>query len=243
MKFGLPISVMLHLSAVFGGVVFWSGTVTSPDQVLIIPLEIVTVGKTTNTKPTIKKTPETDPEPEIPPAQPPKEQTAVEDIPALPNRDKPEEPAFDLDALSAMVDTARQQDPDANTQRTISSETQIPVEGEHNVTGAGEQNAYTVNAQDYIKIKMKPCWPVDTGAQDYKKLRVEVRMRLDEYGEITQLNILNSAQIIASPNNAWRAARDKVLAALRSCAPYDGLFTLDYDEWKNMKLNFQPGDN
>ena len=242
MKFGLPISVMLHVSAVFGGVIFWSGTVSSPDQALIIPLELVTVAKTTNIKPTIKKTPEIEPEPETPPAQPQEEEAAAEDIPVLPHQE-PEEPVFDLDALSAMVDTARQQDPDANTQHTISSETQIPVEGEHNVTGTGEQNAYTVNAQDYIKIKMKPCWPVDTGAKDYKKLRVEVRMRLDEYGEITQLSVLNSAQIIASSNNAWRAARDKVLAALRSCAPYDGLLTLDYDEWKNMKLNFQPGDN
>jgi len=71
-------------------------------------------------------------------------------------------------------------------------------------------------------------------------LRVEVQVHLGINGGIEGIDVLNNSQILASPNNSWRAARDNVISALNQCAPYDKLPKSDYDNWKKPKLNFQP---
>ena len=138
-----------------------------------------------------------------------------------------------------MVDQARKDSPNENQQKTLVGEASL---GAGETSSVGESTALTISSSDYIKTKMKPCWPIDKGVKDYQKLRVEVRLQLSEKGEILGLNIINSAQIIASSNNAWRSARDKVKSALHECAPYSGLVGQKYYEWKSMKLNFQPGE-
>jgi len=146
-------------------------------------------------------------------------------------------PAFDLDAFSSMVDRARDENPDVNRQAVLGSEI-----ADRNVQGVGDETANTVNSTEYIQSKMLNCYKIDTGAQDYRNLRVEVRINLSPEGEINNIKVLNEMQIIASPNNSWRAARDNVVFALNECAPYDKLPKDDYNTWKTTKLNFQPSD-
>lgn len=255
MKFGLPISFSFHFFAVCGGMLLWHNTVEDLPAVRIIPLKLVTVAERTNIAPTrkkpIKETPKEDvpvlakPEPVEKPAPAPIPTPAIETPTeeAKPDKPTPKEPgktpAFNLDALSDMVSKARTDTPDANVQKPLVGEVRM---ADRDQRGVGDQTENTVSAPDYIKTKMKPCWPIDRGAKNYQKLRVEVRLLLGENGDINSLNVINGAQIIASQNSAWRAARDKVLAGLHECAPYDGLRAQDYEQWKNMKLNFQPGE-
>jgi len=247
-KFGLPISLIAHLGFAFGGLLIWSNNVTEFTELRIIPLELVTVAEFTNIKPTIKKPVEIEPieeaEPEIPPEIQENAPTESEDGELLadtppeeaPNVE-PETPAFNLDDFSKMVDQARQENPDSNTQTVLKSEI-----AERTIVGAGDQDGMTLNPTEYIQSKMAGCYKIDTGAKDYKKLRIEVRVHLNIDGEVQDIDILNNMQIIASPNNSWRAARDNVVFALNQCAPYDKLPRTQFSNWKTTKMNFQPAD-
>ncbi|PHR91224.1 MAG: hypothetical protein COA69_11970 [Robiginitomaculum sp.] len=264
MKFGLPISFALHALVVSGGVFLWSNGIKDIADVKIIPLEIVTVADTTNVMPTRKKRPQ-DRENSID-VQTPEQQASAEPVPPAPvakavkkpepekkpekiepkqvepvavKKSAPKQPAFNLDAFATMINKSRAENPDANVEQILIAEAEL---AKQNQNGAGAGSELTVSPEEYIKAKMEPCWLIDQGARDYQLLRVEIALSLNERGEISTLNILNGAQIIASPNNAWRAARENVVAALNECAPYDGLRTSDYNIWKTMKLNFQPGD-
>jgi len=232
----------------------WNSKTTALADVRIIPLELVTVSDITSIKPT-RKEPEpivTEPEPEEPEALPEPPEEIPEEVPTespdgelladetpdeVPNVEPEPAPAFDLDAFSSMVDRARDENPDVNRQAVLGSEI-----ADRNVQGVGDETANTVNSTEYIQSKMLNCYKIDTGAQDYRNLRVEVRINLSPEGEINNIKVLNEMQIIASPNNSWRAARDNVVFALNECAPYDKLPKDDYNTWKTTKLNFQPSD-
>ncbi len=244
MKFGVPISFALHAFTVFGGVLIFNGQHIDSEDVQIIPLKIVTVSEHTNVKPTQRKpdpidesqeniTPKQDAELSESPQDRVKETTETQPEPSQ-NVEPP--PVFNLDTLSNMVDKARNENPDANTQKVLQGE-----DAQISQNGRGTQTDFTVNAPDYIRAKMKPCWLIDKGAKNYQNLRVEIVLDLDVDAKIITAHVRNNAQIIASPNNAWRAARENVVAALHECAPYVDLRTLDYNVWKTMKLNFQPG--
>ena len=244
MKFGIPISFALHAFTVFGGVLIFNGQYKDSENVQIIPLKIVTVSERTNIKPTQRKPdPIAEPQEDVAPIQgeelpeaPQEQAEKMTEVKPKPSLDVEKTPAFNLDALSNMVDKARSENPDTNTQKILHGEA-----AKVNQSGSGEQTDLTVNAPDYIRAKMEPCWLIDKGAKNYQNLRVEIVLNLDEDAKIITARVRNNAQIIASSNNAWRAARENVVAALHECAPYVGLATLDYNAWKTMKLNFQPG--
>jgi outer membrane biosynthesis protein TonB len=239
----------MHLSFLFGGLLIWNNNVSEFAEVRIIPLELVTVSDITNIKATRKlPEPEPEPEPEIEPEpsldepEIPEPEQETEAIPDDPLVEQPavepeaeQQASFDLDAFSAMVDQARKEKPDANTQTVFKSEV-----GAQNIEGAGEGTGSSLHYNEYIQTKMRNCYKIDTGAKDYQKLRVEVLVHLSQQGEVQNIDILNNMQIIASPNKSWRAARDNVIFALNDCAPYDKLPKADYENWKRYKFNFQP---
>lgn len=266
-KFGFPISLIMHLGFVFGGVLIWNSSTSPLQDVRIIPLELVTVSDITNIKPTQKKPDPVEPEELEPESEDPTEEVVpeeaelvpeeaepvAEDVPTespdgelladetpdeVPNVE-PEPQSMDdfLNSFSQSVDQARKDNPDANRQAVLGSEI-----ADRTVQGVGDQSGYTVNPTEYIQSKMLNCYKVDTGAQDYRNLRVEVRVNLSREGDIKDIKVLNEMQILASPNNSWRAARDNVVFALNECAPYDKLPKADYNNWKTTKLNFQPTD-
>jgi len=79
MKFGLPISFVLHGVAIFGGMFVYSGGVKPLPEARIIPIELVTVDEATNIRATIR-TPE--PENITPPeAEPMTLETPMENAP------------------------------------------------------------------------------------------------------------------------------------------------------------------
>lgn len=252
MRFGLPISLFMHGTFLFGGLLMWNNNATEFTELRIIPLDLVTVSDVTNIKTTRKKSlpdpiaePEVESVPEIPeeievepePELIPQDDADAEPVPETkPKDEKPKQQAsFDLDAFASMVDQARKENPNANNQTVLQSEI-----GERDVNGVGQGTGMTVDKVEYIRAKMRNCYKIDTGAKDYRDLRVEVRLHLNVDGKVEDIDILNNTQIIASPNNAWRAARDNVVFALNDCAPYDKLPKAEFGEWKSTRLNFQP---
>lgn len=229
----------MHLSFVFGGLLIWNTKTTPLADVRIIALELVTVSDITNIKPLLKKPEPVEPEIELEvPAESPDGEWLADGTPnEVLNVEHEPATAFDLDAFSSMVDKARAENPDANSQTVLQSEI-----ADRTVQGVGEETGSTVNATTYIQSKMLNCYKVDTGAEDYRDLRVEVRISLNRDGEINNIKVLNEMQILASPNNSWRAARDNVIFALNECAPYNKLPKTGYNDWKTTKLNFQPTD-
>ena len=232
----------------------WNSKTTPLADVRIIPLELVTVADITNIKPMRKKP---DPvEPEIEPEEakiPPQEAEIIPELPTespegelladktpdeVPNVEpKPQSMDDFLNSFSKEVDKVRVENPEASTQKELVIET-----ADRDIQGVGDQTGNSVDPITYIQSKMLNCYKVDTGAENYRDLRVEVRISLSQNGEINNIKVLNEMQILASPNNSWRAARDNVIFALNECAPYDKLPKADYNNWKTTKLNFQPND-
>lgn len=240
----------MHLSFVFGGILIWNTQSDPLPDVRIIALDLVTVSDITNIKPTRKEPEPVEPEeetetlpeepeivPETPTESPDGELLADETPEEVPIVEHKPTPVFDLDAFSSMVDKARDENPEANTQVALQSEI-----ADRNVVGVGDETGNSVDPIAYIQSKMLNCYKIDTGAKDYRNLRVEVRLSLSRDGEINNIKVLNEMQILASPNDSWRAARDNVIFALNECAPYDKLPISDYNTWKTAKLIFQPND-
>ncbi|MCF6221493.1 MAG: hypothetical protein L3J65_10315 [Robiginitomaculum sp.] len=264
MKFGLPISFTFHVLFVMAGLLLWSRHVEQLPQSNIIPLKLVTVADITDVKPTRSEddTPQPDEQsekpviPDVPLDQTIPDKTPItpvaEPVQPIPEPPSPDEtdnkavvspPAFDLDALEKAFDNVRKNNPDADTQQTLTNENQKAAIADNSRMGAGAQTSDTVNALDYIRARLRDCWIVDMGAVDYQNLVVEVRLLLNRDGSIAEATVLNNAEIIASQNRAWPVARHNAMTALRKCAPYNGLLSIDYNVWKDLRLHLNPGEN
>lgn len=250
MKFGLPISFTFHVLAGFGGLLLWSAHPPNVAQTNIIPLELVTVSSITDIKPTRAQDekpeakPDVVPEPEKPEiTPPPPTNPEPEPVKEPAPQTKPAAPAFDLDALEKAFNDVRKENPTVDEQQTLANENRNAEIAENARIGAGMETGSTVNALDYIRSRLHNCWIVDQGAVDYQSLVIDVRLLLNTDGSIHEITVLNNADIIGSANRAWAAARHNATTALRKCAPYDGLLSIDYDVWKELKLHLDPGEN
>ena len=76
MKFGIPISFLLHAAFFSGGIVLFKTPPPLPQERLVIPIDIITVAQETNIRAAVKR-PEPKPEPEPEPETP----TAIEPAP------------------------------------------------------------------------------------------------------------------------------------------------------------------
>jgi len=246
MKFGLPISITFHVLFAFGGLWMWASRPPTSAHNTIIPVELVTVAditdimptRSSDVKPEIKPMPV--PETIKPEARPPnvKPRPSQKEVTKPPNT-----PTFNLDALAEAFEDVRKDDPDADNQQVLVNEVQNAKIAENARIGAGNEQSDTVNALDYIRGRLHNCWIVDAGAVDYQSLVVDIRLSLNMDGSIKNMTVLNDAEIIASSNRAWPVAKHNATTALRKCAPYDGLLSIDYNVWKELKLHLDPGEN
>lgn len=224
----------------------WASRPPSLAHNTIIPVELVTVSDITDIMPTrskdiipeVKSTPV--PETIKPAVRPPSlkpKPTKKAEIKA------PTTPAFNLDALAEAFEDVRKDDPNADNQQVLVNEAQNARIAENARIGAGNAENDTVNALDYIRGRLHSCWIVDAGAVDYQSLIVDIKLLLNMDGSIGSIAVLNNAEIIASSNRAWPVAKHNATTALRKCAPYDGLLSIDYNVWKELKLHLDPGEN
>jgi len=171
--------------------------------------------------------PEPDPDPE-----PPKQAPVVKPP-------KPENKDLDLDALSALVDKAKEEEQPAP--QKAPSETAEAADRARAAIGAGDR--LTASDEAKMRAAVERCWNASAiiGAPEPEKLVVVVDFELNRDGSLASApRVANAMQINLSGNRFWRVAEQTALRAVVACAPYDFLPQERYQTWKEFKLNFDP---
>jgi hypothetical protein len=232
-KFGLPISLALHIG-VLGGFTFFAAEARPLGEAKIIPVEILTVAPETNVSAAIKprKTEAPDDQPEIMTSQtpmenadevapelkvPPREQ-AVEkqaevtpeitddtDPIDIPDPDQaPKEPEFDLDALAGLVDKTRRTAPEANQQVALESETAQARFEEIARRAEGEGSGLAATEADLVANAMYKCWRMPAAAKDAENLQVRLNVKLVIGGYVESVTLIDqAASRRLSPGNEY----------------------------------------
>ena len=265
MKFGIPISLLLHATLISGGLFVFTGTPKLPDERKIIPIDIVSVSKETNIRAAVKR-PEPKSEPEIeaqvpdtpqepvpvapPEALPdPKPSDAVNVVPELEveveeietkDAKQEETSSFNLDDLSALIDRSRDQQPEANQQKILQSEETLYAFAGVTRSGVGDGDSLSLSETDALRAAMYKCWRIPADAKDPESLIIPVDVKLHRDGYVASANLKNSAAVNNSSNPYMRIAAENALRAISKCAPYDFLPPDRYDGWKQMTLTFRP---
>ncbi|PRD43962.1 hypothetical protein C5748_08955 [Phyllobacterium phragmitis] len=91
---------------------------------------------------------------------------------------------------------------------------------------------------DALRGQISRCWNVPAGAVDAKGLRVTVKMKLTEAGDIE-----GSPQVVSGGGNSGigRVAAESARRAVIRCAPYN-LPRDKYDAWADVIVNFDPSE-
>ena len=263
MKFGWPISILIHTLVVFGGVLIFSRPLQADLESRVLPVEILTVDEFTNIRAAIKSEDRTEPEPERMELETPMEnaeeegetseavqeaELAIPEITLDPNaeesietaEEEPEKPAFSLDAMSDLINRTRDAQPEKNQQRALQSEQNIYAFAETARAAAGEGTAMTISELEALQSAMYKCWRIPLDAKNPEELGVRVRVRLRPDGEVQEVDLLDQARINSSTNPFLKIAAQRAVSAVSKCAPYDFLPKEKYSKWQDMTLNFIP---
>jgi hypothetical protein len=198
-------------------------------------------------KPEPKAEPE--PKPEPPPVKvepepaPVKPEVKPEPEPQAPKPKPKPKPApknndLDLDALSALVDKAKQNEPSSSG---TPSDPLLESETPRAAVGAGDR--LTASEVDKMRAAVARCWNASAiiGAPEPEKLVVVLDIDLNRDGSLKGApRVLNSMQINMSGNRFWKVAEQNAVRAVSACAPYDFFDQSRYQEWNEFTLNFDP---
>lgn len=190
--------------------------------------------------------PEPEPEPAPVEPEPEPEPEPVEEEPEP--EPEPEEPEpqrtaeLDLDALSQLVDKARDQEETAPPVETPSETTEI-ADQPRAAIGAGDR--LTASDEAKMKAAVSRCWNASAiiGAPNPETLIVSVDFELDRNGALAaDPRVANAMQINISGNRFWKVAEQMALRAVVACAPYDFLPQDRYETWREFRVNFDPSE-
>ncbi len=265
MKFGWPISILAHVSVVFGGMLILSNPLQIDMESRIVPIELLTVDEFTNIKAAIKADKAEDTEPERMELETPMENAeekgdeseavkeaeltvpeitidpaGEEAIAETEDSSEPDKPAFSLDDMSALINRTRDAQPEKNQQRALQSEQNIYAFAETARAAAGEGNAMTASELEALQSAMYKCWRIPLDAKNPEELGVRVRVRLRPNGDVQQVDLMDKAKINSSSNPYLKIAAQRAVSAVSKCAPYDFLPPEKYSMWQDMTLNFIP---
>ncbi|GAB1583221.1 cell envelope integrity protein TolA [Phyllobacterium phragmitis] len=114
------------------------------------------------------------------------------------------------------------------------SSEQASLGGERNTGGS----KLSQSEMDALRGQIARCWNVPAGAADAKGLRVTVKMRLTEAGEIE-----GAPEVVSGGGDSGigRVAAESARRAVIRCAPYN-LPRDKYDAWADVIVNFDPSE-
>ncbi|MGI9392335.1 MAG: cell envelope integrity protein TolA, partial [Parvibaculales bacterium] len=97
----------------------------------------------------------------------------------------------------------------------------------------------TLSEIDGLKVQMRRCWSVPSGAAEAEKLTVRVKMALNPDGSLASAPVLVNRSRLNEPY--FRIAAESALRAIRRCQPFS--MPLDkYANWQEVELTFDPSD-
>ncbi len=154
---------------------------------------------------------------------------------------KPKNDELDFDALSQLINKEKENER-AAAPRDAPSQTTETADRARAAVGAGDRLTASMNAKMLAAIK--ECWSVSSiiGAPEPEKLVVSLEFELNRDGTLaSQPRVANATQINLSGNRFWKVAEREAISAVIKCAPYDFLPLEQFETWKDMRLNFDPG--
>ena len=153
---------------------------------------------------------------------------------------KPEEKpdGLDFDRLAGLVDKAKEDEP---APANAPSQTTEQADQDRAAVGLGDR----LPASDEAKIRaaLLDCWTPPIGAPEAEKLVVEVEFELNRDGTLSGTpRVKNATQINLSGNRFWKVAEREAVNAVIKCQPYSFLSQERYEQWREMKFNFNPSE-
>ena len=153
---------------------------------------------------------------------------------------KKEEPKKDFDSL--LKNLAPEAEAQKEEPQTMDNVLAAATEKRQEGTLSDRMTMSEIDAiQRAVNEKLRPCWYVQSGAKYAENLVVEVQVKVSPNMTVQQAIILN--QLLYNTDSYYRAAADAAKRALLDprCAPLP-LPPGKYDQWKDIHLNFNPGD-
>ena len=267
MKFGFPISLLLHSAALFGGLVMYSGKVKPFAETRIIPVEIISVSDITNIRASLKaRKPEQIKEPDVPMTL----ETPMENAEDEGDSQKKVE---EVEAEAELEKVAEITDPDAETIDVPDkpSEPEKPKEVDLDrlagLINRVRDQAPEKNQQKTLQSETNQYVFADSSLAGSGE---GTAMTLDETSALQSAMYKCWSIPAAAPNpellivpvkvklfpdgyvetvtlghfkqlnNFHKLAADAAIRAVNKCQPYDFLPAEKYSQWKDMTLNFRP---
>lgn len=256
---GFLLSVFAHGALVASALVYFPSASRLADPSRVIPVELVTLGDTTNVRaarpepePELEPEPDpvetdplpvTDPEPESAPPEP-----EPEIIPADPEPEpepQPVEPEPEPEPEPVQPEPRREPEPRGLNLDDLSSlvdrsrdqrREQADETGDAR-RGAGPGTAMTATLQALAASQIQRCTRSNADAPANMDLAVVVRVRLERNGALAEPpRLVDENRVLNSPNPFLRVAGERALRAVIDCAPYD-LPAQNYPEWRLLEVN------
>lgn len=227
-RLGILLSIVLHLGLVVALFVSFSKKIDIPTEDLhVVPVDLVTVGKETNVAPMVKKEDVTPPdvkevEPEKQPeVAPPKFEVAPD---TKPQPQKEEKKKFNIDDIIKSLPAKKP----ANAKV-----------GPQTFAGVGLGTSLTADLASVLYSQIKRCWSPPTGVINADSLIVTYDIYLDKAGNVSgQPKLLSEASAPGTPRDAANLAAYR---AIMGCQAYK-LPANRYNEWRHFSFRFNPRD-
>lgn len=140
---------------------------------------------------------------------------------------EPQEEQFNADEIAALINR------DENQGGGGANDTAPATRG----APEGRDQTLSESEMDALRRQIAACWNPPVGAVGASDLVVRVQLNLTQHGELNGLpRVINS-----SGNQAFQAASDSAVRAVRRCAPYSLPFE-KYAAWQDVIVNFDPRD-
>ena len=233
MRAGLPISLTLHASVVFGASLAFS-TVEPLEQGRVVPVELITLAEFTDIRASRKRErPTLKPELEEPvqvetsvinaPEKADKINVAPDEVvtaePVTPPATEPEESdesapepekivkaksVFDLDRISSLIDKSRDTSTVADSQIADEGPEERLVYSDRAREGIGSGTQMTLSELDTLNSAMYRCWRKPVDAIDLEQLVVSLQVDMLPGGFIKDVRVIDRASSRrASPGNPF----------------------------------------
>ncbi len=242
MRAGVPFSIALHVALLAGGIVIAPRLVAETAPMMILPVELLTIGDTTNVKPVAEEQPKKADEAEVTadkaaPAPAPAAEAKAEPVPEpVPDIKKPEpnkpkdeakrapeakKPEKMADALDSILKAV----PDKKGSKMQADRASASLRNVEDATarkGAGDNQRMTITIADSIRSQLmsRGCWTDKDDMPDAKRLRAIIRVRFERGGRL-----MGDPQMIDPPrqpagDRPMLVFIQQALASLRQCEPF-----------------------
>lgn len=158
-------------------------------------------------------------------------------IPKVEPRAKPRPPSrLDRSRLAALIDKSKKESTDPQTKPDEDVETEDDKPQRMSPLEAKRATMTIIGA---IQRQIAQCWSIPAGAKDAANLIIPIRIQLTPEGELIGIpDILDTSRM---EDGYYRVAAEAATRAIRRCAPFE-LPKDKYDMWRDIKLNFNPGE-